>query len=534
MASDRYILALVALLVLVGVPASGPRADDAEPMDEMLISEPEPLDPDLLPEKRRVSLSAHMADIKSVLLTVADQVGLDLIIDPDVRGTVTIEVTDKALDAVLDAIISQSGYHYRLHDGPLRVYGEGLQTRMFTVDYVTGIRIGSTRLAASSGGGGESSDGGGGESSVSVDSQVSSNPWADIIKGLEMIVFGGSEGQAEIGGAGGDVAGGDLMDDSSFEGSSGDEGDGVGVRERLVVHPHSGVVLVTASFSKLNRVADFLERIEGSTHRQVFIEAEIAEVVLSKERHLGIDWSQIPVVGDVTDVFGQDEFAVAQDLSLGDAVFGAAFSEGDFDVFLNALGKQGDVKVISSPRVTTLNNQKAIIKVAREESFFSQQIDYETQPDGSSEPIITVEPERVTIGLVLDVTPQISADGDIMMNIHPSITELVGEDVFPPGATGMNILANAPILDIREVDAVVRVRNGHALVIGGLMKERVREDVSMVPFLGRIPLLGHLFRRTDRIEEHVELVIVLRPRVMVGREANEFAMRELERSEGAY
>ncbi|MBN1827233.1 MAG: hypothetical protein JW958_13325 [Candidatus Eisenbacteria bacterium] len=502
----------------------GTPAEEREPMERIRITASESEEPLPLPEHRPVSVVAREAEIRNVLFAVAEQAGLDLVLDSDVQGRVTLEVQKIPIQEALDAIIEQAGFTYTIRNGLLRVHGDGLQTRIFTVDYVTGVRTGQTRLAASSGGSQDaqtsSSGGSDGESRVQVDLETSADPWADIIAGLEKIVFDDAETGVVI-----NTAPGLPLGAGRYEGRAG--------AERLVVNPLSGIVMVTAPFAKLNRVADFLERIEGSAHRQVLIEARIFEVSLSEEFHQGIDWSRIPGTGNnVQSVFGNDDGAAAQRLSPQNAVFEIAWSEGDFDIVLDALASQGDVKVVSSPRLASMNNQKAIIKVAREESFFSQRIDYETNSDGTTTPIFTVEPERVTIGLVLDVTPQISADGEIMMNIHPSLTELVGEDVFPPGATGADVLANAPVLDIREVDTVVRVRNNNTLIIGGLMKDRATEQVSMVPFLGKIPVLGHLFRRTDKVTTRVELVITLRPQLVVGEDADRYARSEMDRLGG--
>lgn len=481
---------------------------------EIPTSAPEAADTTRAVGAQRISIAARAADIRSVLLTVAEQVGLGIVIDPDVTGAVTLAVEEIALRDALDAIISPAGYHYHLGERLLRVYGREVQTRLFTLNYITGIRSGITQLSASSGssGGGSSrtsavtgSQGGSNaQSSSQVSSEISSDPWAEIIRGLELIVYSGGQG----------------ADAAYVEGP-----------ERLVVHPPSGVILVTASFAKLNRVADFLERVEGSTHRQVIIEARIVEVSLLKEFSMGIDWSRIPGAGDITSVYGQGEIGVAQRLSPANEVFQIAASYNDFNMLLDAMEEQGKLRMISAPRVATLNNQKAIIKVAREESFFSVRVEYEYQPDGTRMPIRSVDPERITIGLILDVTPQISPDGHIMMHVHPSLTEMIGEDIFPPEATGLEIQANAPILEIREVDAVVEVKNGSLLIIGGLTKEREVKRVRQVPLLGSIPILGYFFKRTDRTTEQVELIILIKPTIVIGEDADRFALSELDRFE---
>ena len=460
--------------------------------------------PQTAPPTGGIAITAQNADIRSVLLSVAQQAGLDLSMDQDVTGLVTLNLHDFILVDALDAITLPLGYDYELKNNFLRVHGDGLQTRLFTLNYITGVRLGTTQLSASSGssGGSSSSQSSGtgstgstdSQSRSSVNSEVTTDPWTEIIAGLEMIVYGAVGAATE-----------DRL-------------------ERLVVHPASGVIQVTASYETLNRVASFLEHIEGASHRQVLIEARIVEVALQKEFHLGVDWSRIPGTGGgVTSVYGNDDFGVAQSLSPNNNLFQIAGSINEFDGLLDALGQQGDLRMISSPQVVTLSNQKAIIKVAREESFFTQRIEYEYQPDGSRLPISSVEPERITIGLILDVTPQIGPNGEIMMHVHPSLTEMVGEDVFPPEATGNDIQANAPILDIREVDTVVRIQSGHMLIIGGLTKERDTKQVKRVPLLGHIPLLGYLFSRTDTVKEQIEVVIMLKPTVIVGDEAGRIA-----------
>jgi MSHA biogenesis protein MshL len=505
-------------LALAGPEEHASRSIAAGLPDELLVVEPGPGVPGGDPGGQRVSVAARGADIRGVLLALVEQAGLDLIADPDVDGTITLEIENVTIGEALDAILIPAGYQYDLTAGLLRVHGRGLHTRLFTLNYMTSVRAGLTRLSASSGGssdasatgGGDTqrSGGSGGESSFSVNSEMFSDPWTEIIKGLELILFG-------------EVFGGMGVPE--------------GVPERLVVHPASGVILVTASLPKLNRVADFLEKIEGSVHRQVLIEVRIMEVALSEGFHMGIDWSRIPGGSeDITSVYGNNDIAAAQKLSPGNDIFQIAASAGEFNMLLDALGTQGRVKVISSPRIATLNNQKAIIKVAREASFFSQRIDYQMQPDGSMTPIASVEPERTTIGLILDVTPQISPDSDIIMHIHPSLTHLAGEDVFPPGASGTDVLANAPVLDIREVDTVVRIKSGNMLIIGGLMKDNERLEEKGIPLLRSIPILGYLFKRTDLVKEKVELVIVLKPSVVIGEDADDHAANELERLRGAY
>lgn len=518
-----YMSVVLALLLCAGAAAADGNEMPAQAAPlELLVVEPDPVAAQRGTGESQVSIAAREADLRAVLLALAEQAGLDLIAAPDVGGAITLEVENVTIDDALNAILTPAGYPYELRGELLQVYGRGMQTRLFQLDYMISVRSGITRLSASSGGGAGGGSGGpggsggqddsGGESSFSVDSEMFSAPWLEIIRGLELIVFG-----------------------QTFDGAGGP----ADRPERLVVHPASGVILVTASLPTLNRVAAFLEQIEDAVHRQVVISVRLIEVALSDGFQMGIDWSRVPsaipgAASDLTAVFGHDDAAIRQSLNPQNQVFQIAGSAGEFTALLDALETQGRVKVVSAPTVVTLNNQKAIIKVAREESFFSQRVDYVIQPDGTVQPIASVDAERITIGLILDVTPQISSNAKIMMHIHPSLTELVGEDVFPPGADGSEIQANAPVLDIREIDTVVEIAHGERLVIGGLMKSRISKREKRVPLLGWIPLLGYLFKQVDYVEEQVELVVVLEPRIVVGSEASAFAAQEIARLEEVY
>ncbi len=469
----------------------------------------------------RVTISAENADLAGVVVAIAKQAGLDVVVDQDVRGSVTAVVTGRGLSEALQHLLDGHGYAFEIEGGLLRVYGHALETRVFRLDYVTGIRSGSSVLSASSGRteegsaeGGPASGFQGGESSVSVSSTMAADVWGEVVRGLQGILFdavveeGGSEAE---------------QSDSQATAYSGSDG------SRLVVNPISGVIIVTSTHQKLQQAAEFLEAIKEALCREVLIEAKVLEVALSEECHHGIDWSRIPGAGDILDISGKDDVAVTQRLSPQNGLFQVAVSYGDFDAVIDALSRQGRVEVLSSPRVVTLNNQKAIIKVAREQSFFSQRIDYESNPNGSSEPILSVEPQRVTIGLVLDVTPQVSPEGEVTLSIHPAITELAGEDVFPPGATSTEIIANAPVLDIREIDAVVRVKDGHMLIIGGLIKKNRTVKETGVPLLCKIPILGYLFKQRHEVEERVELVIMVRPSLLEPAAADREAREVLNR-----
>ena len=265
---------------------------------------------------------------------------------------------------------------------------------------------------------------------------------------------------------------------------------------RLVVNKVSGSILAIDFPQELANMALFLESIEGSAQRQVMIEARIIEVTLSDEYQMGLNWAAVRI-GDFP--------ILSQAISPASKIFQIGISDHDFSALLDAMSKQGKIDILSSPKVSALNSQPAIIKVAREDVYWEREIVSEAtgQAYGSS------RPRWITVGILLKVTPQIDSDGSIIMDIHPSIREKVGEAVSPEGDI-------APILAVRETNTVVKVRDGNTIIIAGLLQKRDIRNVTSVPFLGEIPLLGAVFRKTVDQKKKTELIIMLTPTIVVG------------------
>jgi type II secretory pathway component GspD/PulD (secretin) len=196
---------------------------------------------------------------------------------------------------------------------------------------------------------------------------------------------------------------------------------------------------------------------------------------------------------------------MSQTLSSGlDAGFKFGVTGSHLNGFLDALATSGQLNVLSAPKVATLNNQKAIIRIGRQDVFFRAIV---TPATTTSAAIVTYNPDTITEGIILSVTPQVSRDGHVMLSIHPTITERVGTATAPDRNT-------APIVDVRETNTMVSVADGQTVVIGGLMQERTQEVVSSVPFLGDIPFIGALFRNVEQKKRKTELVILITPRIV--------------------
>ena len=500
-------------------------------LQELFISQPEEAEKEEVfpktPEKR-FSFSLNNAAIQDTLLALSKESGFNVVVDPDVAGTVTIDLKRVTAQEVLDALLVPLGLDYTIKGNFIRVLKPKMETRIFTLNYTTTKRKGSGELTVSGGvaetgsdggssggssrggsGGGSGGEGGEEESKSSIETESETDLWADIQNALESIIFPGNE---EDGTEGSRVGGGWSRVDA--------EG------RRIVGNPLSGTIMITALPQQLAKAAEFLEAVEGSVHRQVFIHAQIMEITLDDAFEMGINWGYVTDSSKVTGTLppwgippGVDNPSVLQNLSPDLGVFQIGIANDSFNLLIDGLAREGQVNMLSSPRLCTLNNQKAMIKVGREDVFF--EITTETQfLDGGSQVIQSSEAQTVTIGVMLDVTPQISSDGTITMDIHPSVSELAGEAVSRLGDT-------APIIDVREVSTIIRVKEGETIVLGGLIKDRKEEEIQSIPFLGDIPYLGSLFRHTRQRTTKTELVITLTPTVMIGKTIDAFTQERM-------
>src|SRR3990172_2770591 len=256
----------------------------------------------------------------------------------------------------------------------------------------------------------------------------------------------------------------------------------------------------------LEMVSAYLRALDERARTGVIIEARILEVTLDDATRYGIDWSALPSMSWLGLSGSLSGGAVmSQTLSSGlDTGFKFGVTGSHLNAFLDTLATKGQLNVLSAPKVATLNNQKAIIRIGRQDVFFRAIV---TPATTTSAAIVTFNPDTITEGIILSVTPQVSRDGHVMLSIHPTITERVGTATAPDRNT-------APIVDVRETSTMVSVADGQTVVIGGLMQERTQEVVSSVPFIGDIPFIGALFRNVEQKKRKTELVILITPRIV--------------------
>jgi len=446
-----------------------------------------------------------------VTLLTADT-ELSVVVHPDTKGTISaLDLKNVTVDNVLDQVSDLYGYSIEIEDGVYQIRPGGLQTRIFRLNYLNVTRSGNSSMQITASGiseggnqgrnnqfgqGGNVNNAGqggfaGGQNQgqnnqnsgrASINTETETDYWKDLESVIRSIISAPNQQAGQSVSASG---------------------------RSVIVSPQTGMILVRAFPSELSEVEAFIEASQEALQRQVILEAKILEVELKEGFQSGINLEALYQSGnrEISTSYGQ---LGSQIDGIGEPLsFDVQFS--DFSGVINLLETQGNVQVVSSPRILTLNNQKAIFKVGQEAYFltnasttsFGAGIEQTTSQNSSLEPFFS--------GIALDVTPQISAAGDIILHIHPILSE-VKEDLkiingqeFP--------LANSAT---RESDTIARVRNGEVIVISGLMQTRSTGDKAGAPGISEVPLLGSALEQKQRETVKTELVILLRALVDEG------------------
>ena len=430
----------------------------------------------------------------------------NVVVHPGVDAVVDLRLRDVTVPEVMDIASDLYGLDMQRNGRLFQVKAESVQTRMFPIDYLHFKRSGGSETRVSSGqvsssrdnstGAGASQDNSDNTSTANlvgtrISTETESDFWTDIQRALQMIV--GSENGNQV-----------------------------------IINPGAGLVMVRSDGKSLAQVEEYLRRTQLIMQRQVVLEAKILEIGLNEGYQQGVNWSDIQSASSVTASDGLPAEFTAQSLA-GQAIrtsdigglFSATFREGTFTALIELLGEQGNVQILSSPRISTINNQKAVIKVGTDE-FFVTDIDFDdnnsavTATDRTS---TSVELTPFFSGISLDVTPQISEDGAITLHVHPSVSEVNDQEkVITVG--DRDVTLPLALSTVRETDSVIRAESGQIVVIGGLIQNTSEDNNSAVPFFSEIPLLGELFKQRRFQSRKSELVILLRPVVAGSQQMN--------------
>ena len=501
-------VALSLVAVLAACQSVPPPAREPGPVNDALresaaASRQQPTPPStevltaLLPDNKtasaepRFDLNVNNVDARQFFMGLVAGTPYNILVRPDVTGSLSLTVRNVSVPDVMEMVRDVYGYDYERKGNVFTVSAAGLQTAIIPVNYLNLTRKGESQTRVNSGqvadagtsegqsSSGNSSTAGSQAATIPgtlIETQSEANLWGELQATLQTLIAGSAGGS-------------------------------------VVVNPQAGLAIVRALPADLRMVRQYLSQAEQHLQRQVILEAKILEVTLSDGFQAGINWSDIASAGGTTGTIGQS----GQELNLRtepndiNGFFTGVFTGGDFQATLELLRTQGTVQVLSSPRVSTVNNQKAVIKVGTDEFFVTGISTTTTTGAGgnTSTPNVTLSP--FFSGIALDVTPQIDEHGEITLHVHPSVTEVQDQTKQIDFGTSNPLILPLALSSVREADSIVRARSGQIVVIGGLMQDKLSQDDAGVPWLSEIPWLGKLFTQQREGSAKSELVILLRP-----------------------
>jgi MSHA biogenesis protein MshL len=508
-------------------PATRPEAVERALLPPLQIEAPRP-SPGSEP---RFDLAVSNAPAAQVFMSIVGGSRYSILVPPEVTGVVSANLKNVTVKEALDALRDLYGYEYRVQGTRITIQPNTVQTRIFQVNYLAGKRQGATDMRVTSGSITNNTSPNGSVNGVATNA-TTTQPGATTSSGPP---------SSHISTESNNDFWSELRETlTSIVGSDGSR--------RVIVNPHSGVIAIRALPSEIRNAENYLRTTQLIVERQVMIEAKIIEVELSAGFSSGVNWAAFrnsnghlsagpaapgtllrptgpigtgatgsdPVTGDLTlpllaATAGSSLLTSAANLG---SIFGLAFQSSDFAALLQFLETQGNVQVLSSPRIATINNQKAVLKVGTDEFFVTGVSTSVTSSANNNvtSPTITVQP--FFSGIALDVTPQIGEGDAIILHLHPSVSVVAEKQkTVNLGSAGSFQLPLAAST-VNESDSVVRVQDGHIVAIGGLMKQRESGDSSGLPGTTGSSVLGSLFGQRARSSTKSELVMLLKPTII--------------------
>jgi general secretion pathway protein D len=457
---------------------------------------PELPEPTAVEAQEKYTVVVNEVPVKEILFALARDAKVNVDVDPRIDGVVTLNAVDQTLTQLLDRIARQVDIRYELQGDSLFIMPDEPYFQTYRVNYLGMDRVmdGQIKLqtsvsSESSGGGG---GGGGGASSGTGSTNITvaaqNKFWTSMVAAITALVNDGAAPGAAAG------------------------------QSNVVAYPETGLLSVRATSAQHQMVQQLIDSAVESGQRQVMIQATIAEVTLSSKFQAGIDWSILPKIGDAT-------FSVASKLIPGANIASAlsslvldykdnpATTNNIINAQVRLLEEFGDVSVLSSPQIMTLNNQTAVLKVVDDIVYFKVD-STTTQSQVQTNTTVDTEPRTVAVGVTMSVTPQINANDSILLNVRPSISRVLRFVPDPNPNLKLSLDSGVPELRVREMESVLRLNSGQVAVLGGLMENNDQSDDASTPGISKLQGLGELFKSRARQSRKTELVIFLRPLVV--------------------
>ncbi len=494
---------------------NGPKALTQVPnsvQQELMLNNMDQAKQGMLAEKR-LEVSATEVDAKDFFQAIVRGSRYNVVIHPDVTGQISLSLNNVTLSEALTVVEDVYGYEIIRRGNVVKVFPPGIRTETIALNYLFLKRFGSSTTTINSGGVSENDPNSGNSSNNNNNNNSSNNS-------------GGNNNQNGNSGSNSQNSGINLYteNESDFwkelkESLLAFVGTGEG--RSVIVSPQAGLVTVRALPQEITAVKNFITATESHLHRQVIIEAKIMEVTLNDDFQQGIKWNKVlDQVGSADIIYSTTGNVVGSVISdtiggVNNIAFSKKTSSSDFSGVIELLQTQGNVQVLSSPRITATNNQKAVIKVGEDE-YFVTEVSSTTTTGTSTTTTPTVELTPFFSGIALDVTPQISKDGSVILHVHPSVT-LTDEQNKTIQIGDSTLVLPLAQSSVRESDTIIRANSGEVVVIGGLIETYNIDMESKTPILGDIPYLGELFKNKSQKSQKRELVIMLKP-IVIGQD----------------
>lgn len=566
-------MAVILLLAACAAPPAPPLSKDhlqvpaavAGKPPEFALVPPLPQPPRPTPKQEVYSVVMQNVNVQDLLFALARDAKLNVDIHPAITGTVTMNVRDQTLTEILDRVARQVDLRYEMQGRNLSILPDTPYLRNYRVDYPniqrdSSISISTSTNVASTGGGPGGGGGGGGSnaSTSEITSKSNNRFWEtlvgnvrDMMRETDRVV---PETSAAAGTPGATSATGVPVGQTAVSGAPGGAAAAAAaaltpstpaaatataaaaasrntfrLTSSVMANPESGYLSVRATQAQHERVREFLDRVMRSARRQVLIEATIVEVDLSNRFQQGIDWSLVRPGGTTADSSffarpsgpptGLQTGGVISALTTLTLTETNVFNGRDLTAMLSMLESFGTLRVLSSPKISVLNNQSSILKVVDNKVYFTIEVTAGTpaSPGVAATPATyTTTINTVPIGFLMTVIPQISESNEVTLNLRPTISRITGYASDPsPMLAQYGVNNRIPEVQTREMESVLRVQSGGVAILGGLMQDSRNNNTDEVPGLNRLPLVGNLFKYRDEASKKTELVIFLRPTVLI-------------------